>query len=558
MGKTVSDYHLRMKPFSNPVFLNNSKPKLRACALAGLVFFMSWGQAATSEKVTNSGLNAELLYEILVGELDLRQGDWNSGFALLLDAARKSDDYELYSRSVEIALQARSGDGALIAARAWSQSYPQDRKANMQVLQILLALNQSNESLEPLKKELSLAPAQERADAIAIIPRYYVRAKDKAAVLKVVAQALDPYLNTSDTGAVAWTTLGRMRLLNDDTAGALEAAQKGAQLDPKSIQPGLLALELMTRKVDGAQTLVLQSLKNQKSAEYALSYVRILIELNRYDDALKQLTDITQQYPDQAEAWLVLGSLQYEQNLDKAAEHALSQYVKLVAKKTGENITKGLQQAQSRRASIMARQGNMQGAIKLLETLPATTEEEKRNILAAKVQLMREQGQWQAAFDTLNQANNKDTDLIYEQAMLAERLNKIDVMETLLRQIMAQQPNYYNAYNALGFSWADRGLNLPQAKELIVKALQLAPNDPFITDSLGWVEFRLGNTDKALEILQKAYTDRADPEIGAHLGEVLWTLNRQDEARKIWREALGQAPANETLIQTLKRLKPEL
>ena len=110
----------------------------------------------------------------------------------------------------------------------------------------------------------------------------------------------------------------------------------------------------------------------------------------------------------------------------------------------------------------------------------------------------------------------------------------------------------------MGFSWADRGLNLPQAKELIVKALQLAPNDPFITDSLGWVEFRLGNTDKALEILQKAYTDRADPEIGAHLGEVLWTLNRQDEARKIWREALGQAPANETLIQTLKRLKPEL
>ena len=142
--------------------------------------------------------------------------------------------------------------------------------------------------------------------------------------------------------------------------------------------------------------------------------------------------------------------------------------------------------------------------------------------------------------------------------MLAEKLRQLDVMEKLLRQVIAQNPSYYNAYNALGFSLADRNVRLPEAKQLIVKALTFAPDDPFITDSLGWVEFRLGNLSSALGYLQKAYQDRTDAEIAAHLGEVLWKLKRQDEALKIWREGLNTAPTNETLQETLQRLKPDL
>jgi len=123
---------------------------------------------------------------------------------------------------------------------------------------------------------------------------------------------------------------------------------------------------------------------------------------------------------------------------------------------------------------------------------------------------------------------------------------------------MEMEPKYHNAYNALGFSLADRNLRLVEAKQLIIKALTFAPDDPFITDSLGWVEFRLGNTLEALSYLQKAYKDRTDAEIAAHLGEVLWHLKRPDEARKVWREALELAPSNETLQETLQRLKPGL
>ena len=143
----------------------------------------------TAQKVANSTLTGELLYEILLGELNLRQGEPGAGFSLLLDAARRSNDIELFNRAVDIALQARSGDGALMAARAWSQAYPQDRKANLQVLQILLALNQTTESLEPLKKEIALAPLPERAVAISLIPRYYNRVTDKKLALDVVQKA---------------------------------------------------------------------------------------------------------------------------------------------------------------------------------------------------------------------------------------------------------------------------------------------------------------------------------------------------------------------------------
>jgi tetratricopeptide (TPR) repeat protein len=206
----------------------------------------------------------------------------------------------------------------------------------------------------------------------------------------------------------------------------------------------------------------------------------------------------------------------------------------------------------------MARQGKLNEARQLLAELPVNNDEDLRSRLMAEVQLLREQRQWQAALDVLVKANSNHPDLMYEQAMIAEKLNRLDEMEKLLRAVIEQDPEHHNAYNALGFSLADRKLRLPEAKALIIKALSFAPNDPFITDSLGWVEFRLDNLPSALQHLQKAYQARPDAEIAAHLGEVLWQLNRQDEARAIWREGIKVAPDNETLQETLQRLKAKL
>lgn len=507
----------------------------------------------------NSGLSGELLYEILLGELNLRQGDPGAAFSLLLDAARRSNDTQLFSRAVDIALQARSGDGALVAARAWTQAAPQDRRANNHLLQILLALNHVAESLEPLKKEIALAPETERAATISLIPRHYSRVNDKKLAASVVQQALTPYTQQASTAAVSWASIGQMQLANQNTAAALEAAQKGLAADKQALAPALLSLALMQRNVKEAEPLVLQALRNQNNPDLAMHHVQILVEMQRYDDATDQLQTITRTYPKRAEAWLVLGSIQYEQGQDKLAEASLSRYIELAQANAARDNERGIAQAQSRRAAILARQGKLTQARQLLQDLPAKTDEQKRSRLLAEVQLLRDHRQWQAGFDLL--ANNNpsgDPDLIYEQAMLAEKLGQLDDMERLLRQIIAKDPSHYNAYNALGFSLADRNLRLPEAKQLIVKALALAPDDPFITDSLGWVEFRMGNLNSALTWLQKAYQARKDAEIAAHLGEVLWQLQRPDEAIQIWREGRELAPNNETLQDTLRRLQPGL
>lgn len=504
-------------------------------------------------------MTGELLYEILLGEMNLRHGEAVAGFSLLLDAARKSNDVQLYDRAVEIALQARSGDGALMAARAWSNAWPQDRKANNQLLQILIALNQVSESLEPLKKEISLAPDAERDTSINLIPRHYARVTDKKSATQVAQQALDPYLTKStSTGAIAWTSIGRMRLASNEIPAALDAVKKGLAADKKAQGPLLLAMELMSKKVTDAEALVQQGLRQQDSTEMAMSYVRVLIELERYPEATEKLQAITRKNPKLADAWLVLGSLQFEQGQDQEAEASLARYVNLATTTPTDTSTRGLNQAQTRRAALLARQGKMGEARELIHQIPANSADEQRNRVLAEVQLLRDHRQWQAAFDLLAANHGDDIDLIYEQAMLAEKLNKLDEMEKLLRHVIAQNPSYYNAYNALGFSLADRNIRLPEAKQLIVKALTFAPDDPFITDSLGWVEFRLGNLGAALSHLQKAYKDRADAEIAAHLGEVLWKMKRQDEALKVWREGLNTAPNNETLQETLQRLKPAL
>jgi tetratricopeptide (TPR) repeat protein len=554
--KTVRDYDADMKFPLSAARLWALRLALITAATCALPIH---AHAQSSDKVANSAMTGELLYEILLGELNLRLGEPAAGFSLLLDAARKSNDVQLYDRAVDIALKARSGDGALMAARAWSQAWPQDRKANSQVFQILVALNQVSESLEPLKKELSLAPEMERDNVINLIPRHYARVTDKKKATAVVEQALEAYLSKNNTtSAAAWTTVGRMRIASNDLNGALEAVKKGQAADTKASGPSLLALELMGRKVSEVEPLVQLALKRQENTDLAMSHVRVLIELARYEEAASQLQAITRKDPKAAEAWLVLGSIQFEQGKDKEAETSLSRYVSLATQTPSENNTRGLTQAQTRRAALLARQGKLVEARQLIQQLPANNADEVRSRTLAEVQLLRDHRQWQAAFDVLSAHSGNDIDLLYEQAMLAEKLNQLEEMERLLRRIITQNPSYYNAYNALGFSLADRNIRLAEAKQLIIKALTFAPDDPFITDSLGWVEFRLGNLPSALNYLQKAYKARADAEIAAHLGEVLWQLKRTNEAIEIWREGLTIAPNNETLQETLQRLKPAL
>jgi tetratricopeptide (TPR) repeat protein len=251
---------------------------------------------------------------------------------------------------------------------------------------------------------------------------------------------------------------------------------------------------------------------------------------------------------DLTQAWLLLAQAAEQRGDLVAAETWLAKV---------ENPQR-LLEVQARRAGLMARQGKLKEARALIQAVPERTGDDARAKLVAEAQVLRDVKRWQDAATVLAAASQRfpdDTDLIYEQAMVEEKLDRLPEMERLLRRVIALKPDHPHAHNALGYSLADRGVRLPEARALIVRALELSPGDPFITDSLGWVEFRLGNQDEALRLLRQAYAARPDTEIAAHLGEVLWAMGQRDEARRIWQDARGRDASNEVLRETLARLK---
>ncbi len=553
-----------------------------------------------------SALDAELFYQLLLGEVSLRNGDPSLGIGLMLEAARKTNDADLYNRAVEMAFQARSGDAALQAARAWRQAQPKSVLANEREFQILLALNRVPESAPPLRAMLANMPAAQRGPVIARSAAAYGRVSDKKLAASTIEQALAGYTSADTdpaTAAQAWTAVGRLRFAAADIPGAIEAAQKAQTSSPISDAPAVLALELIDPKQPQAEALLKRYLDSPKPrTDIRLGYARVLLDAQRYNEAGQQIQVITREQPELAEAWLLQGTLQLQDNQLAPADTSLKRYVELVQNQPntsaeaadGNDRQRGLTQAylalaqvaekrkdfalaeswiakidspaalvsaQSRRASILAKQGKLDEARQLIRSLPERSDEDKRMKLLTEVQLLRDGQKYQIANDLLAQAiitSPQDHELLYQQSNMAEKLGKFPEMERLLRLAIAAKPDYAEAYNALGYSLADRNLRLPEAKTLIQKALELTPGDPFITDSLGWVEFRMGNKAEAIKILLTAYQGKPDAEIAAHLGEVYWVSGQRDKATAIWKEGMLLNAENETLLSTLKRLRVKL
>ncbi len=574
--------------------------------------------AASAPAARESVLDGPLLYEILVGEMALNDGDAASAYELELDAARRSKDAGLFRRTVDIALQARSGDKALAAARAWRTALPASPEPVRVELQILVLLNRSEAVGEPLKALLALTPAPERPALMAGIPHLMQRAANPAAVATVIEATLQPYLSGA-TAVPARVAIGGCWLIAKQPDQALEQARQARALDPAAPGPALLALELMSQR-PAAEALV-QSYLARPDADPALrlAYVRTLTTQQRYAQAVEQLQIATRQQPEVAAPYLTLGAIELELNHNAGGEAALKRYIELAqreaagpagvasaasaasaassstpneaqagpaprgvvqawlmlaqaAERRGEykaaeawldKITDPAQalEVQTRRASILARQGQVEQALALIRAVPERDAGDARAKVLAQAGVLRDAKQWRQAFDLLGTASAKnpdDTDLLYEQAMMAEKLDRMDEMERLLRRVMVLKPDSAQAPNALGYSLADRKLRLPEARALIQRALSLTPGDPFITDSMGWVEYRMGQDGEALRLLEQAYAARPDPEIAAHLGEVLWTLGRHDEARRVWGEARRRDAGNDVLRETLARLRVSL
>lgn len=534
---------------------------------------------------------AELFYEILLGEMTTRSGEAGAGFALMLEAARRSNDEKIYERAVELAVQARSGEAALAAATAWKEAWPQSREANRYVLQLLIALNRIADTAGPLQQALTQTAPHSKTAVLQALPQMYQRASDKSLVATLVEQALSNDLENPDSAAAAWTAIGHMRLLAKDRQGALSAAVRANQFDEQAEGPILLALELLDNGHAEAHALVRRYFETKPAPELRVVYARVLIDLKRNPDALQQLQMATRDKPSLTEAWLIQAALQSDANALEHAQDSLKQFMALATSEpAGDKVNAALTRAyllsaqiaekqgdvdaseawlnriqnapdllgaQVRRAALLARHGKLTQARALIHSLPVTTPGDERIKLVAEAQLLRDAGQFSEALAVQAKAVAQfpqDNDLLYDQAMLAEKAGQHAAMERMLRQLIAREPDYYHAYNALGYSLADRGVRLQEAKELVQKALASAPADPFITDSLGWIEFRLGNNAQALQLLESAFKIRPDAEIAAHLGEVLWRMGQPQRAKEIWATGQQLSPDSEILKETMQRL----
>lgn len=590
MGGSVLDYYGPMS-LSNPIFM----PKRILVLLAIAASSAAFSQPSPETVPQNSQLDAELFYELLVGEMSVQSGDGASAYALFLDSARKADSPQLYERAIQVAIRARNGDAALKATQAWTQAYPGTIDADRYLVQILVNLNRLPELVTPLKRDMAVMKTPDKLAIIDILSRYFMRATDQKQANQVLEQILLRETIDSTTGPLAWSVIGQSRMQSGDIAGAVLAARRGAALNPLSSAPATLALALLQSSSEDVEPIVDSYLLGKPTPEYRMAYVRYLVGAQRLPAAYAQTVLLNQQEPSFADGWLLRGSLEAQNKQNAEAEAALKTYVTLrqpaaggadapamdrplvtahvllsqLAEQAGRwddalsylNSIESPQDAirvGARKASLLGRQGKLDEARALIRNLPENAPDASRAKINAEVQLLRENKKSTEAYQLMEAAVQQfpqDFDLKFDLAMMAEKAGKLDAMEQLLRQVIDAKPDYYAAYNALGYSLADRNERLLEARQLIGKALEFAPKDPFIVDSMAWLEFRSGNRDEAARLLQGAFKVRPDAEIAAHLGEVLWSLGQRDAAKAIWNEGMRLNPDNETLLETTRRLR---
>ncbi|HRD34920.1 MAG TPA: tetratricopeptide repeat protein [Rhodocyclaceae bacterium] len=529
---------------------------------------------------TGHPLTAEALYLLLLAEIAGARGEIQVSVEAYTQLARRTHDPLIARRATEIALFARNTPLAIEAARIWSEAEPQSEEAR-RVLAGVLA-SSGGERLDEIQIELAriLANDSEQLEQNLLgLNRALARLQNKETVRAIVNRLTEPYLNEPAAHfARAQASAGA-----GDDRSALASIGKALELrpywEPASIVKAQILIQLGSI---GEANQVLAELveKEPGNANVRLAYARSLVSAHNLSEARKQFQILLDASPGDRDMLFAvalvsfqLGDLETAANLFEQtllAGHPEADGIRLnlgnIAERRGDDTTalrwyravgpgRHHVDAQLRVAFILARAGQTEEARLHLKAIAADENGRKRAVIA-EAALLRDAERHGEAFEVLETAlkdHPDDPDLLYEAAMIAERLDRVDLMEDRLLKLIALQPDHAHAYNALGYSLADRGLRLDEAQTLIEKALALQPNDPFILDSMGWVRFRLNDLDGALAHLERAYGIRSDPEIAAHLGEVLWALDRKDEARRMWDTALAEHPDNTALSDTVKR-----
>lgn len=534
--------------------------------------------ARTQAALPKQPLTPDILFKFLVAEVAGQRGAIGIAESTYLDLARQTQDPRIARRATEIAVFARDQEGALEAARLWAAG-EQDSERAQQTLAALLLNEGRLDEAEPILREMLKA---DPANGFLHLSALMGKSRDTLAALALVERLAADYPALPEARfAVAQASASAGRL-----DAALAAVRQADKLRPGWEPGALLHAQILGQSSQADALRFMQDFlaSHPGARDVRLAYARSLVNANQFAGARAEFVRLTGDFPRNAEVSFAAGLLSLQMGDLEAAREFLSQTLEYSPRdpdtvhyylgQTAEQMKQPeaaaghyarvesgnyLVPARARQAALLAAAGRLDEARALLAATRGENDNQNVRLIQAQSELLRDGKDHAAAFDVLTEGIKRFPDsaeLLYDRAMVAERLDRLDSLEADLRRVIVLRPDDAQAYNALGYTLADRTDRIDEAIALLDKALALAPDDPFILDSVGWAQYRSGNLARAQEYLERAYKARPDPEIAAHLGEVLWMRGRRQEAGELWQTSLQTSPQNEVLLETLRRLKP--
>jgi tetratricopeptide (TPR) repeat protein len=545
---------------------------------------------AETARLPKVPLTSTLLNQLLRAEFAFRKGDWQGPYLTMMSLAQQTRDPRLARRAAEMALAARQPEDTLAAVRQWRQLDPQSDEATQYYLGMVILSDNISDAEEIFRKRLAGAPANVRGVVLYQVQQLLSRAKDKEGANAMLERIVAPYRGTLEGHVV----LAQGALARGDKAAAQREARAALALKPDSEIAVLTLAQAGENEAQVGELLARFVAAHPDAKEVRAARARLLVNEKQFEAARTEFLLLDKQQPDNVTTLYALGVLSTQLNDPAGAERYFARFVDILGRnpeddrdpsrallilsqlaeergdikaavgwldKLPDGDEKAAFGAQLRRAQLLGKGGDLPAARRLLASMKPAEPAAQAQVMATEAQVLRDAGQAEPAYQLMQEATRRfptNPDLLYDFALLAEKTGHLEVMEKSLREVMRLAPDNHHAYNALGYSLAERNVRLEEARALVEKALGMAPEDPFIMDSMGWVQYRLGNLDAAEAHLRRAYGLRRDPEIAVHLGEVLWQRGKQADAQKLWREARAKDPQNDTLRSTLARLRLSL
>ena len=531
-----------------------------------------------SKSALEKGGNNDLMYALLVGEVALQRGQLDSALKVYAKAARESKEQDVVERATRIADVALNAELGVEMARLWIERSPKDLEAHQFLANGLMRSGKSDAAVREF--EFILAALNDNKQGYFRVASQLAREKNQDAALDVMGKLAHKHPNDPNA-LLAYAQLAarynRMPL-------ALEKVD--AVLKMKNDWPDALVLRAhilqMQNKTDEALSIYTNALSGSlaDNLNVRMAYARLLLDLKRFDEAYAQYSKLAERESGNGDVLYATALLALQTNHYAHAEKLLLQLLKLhertfeasyylgqIAEKNNfaeeamdwyDQVSSGefYVNAGLRTSALMAKQGLVDEALSKLRAIKTSSQQEMMQLYLMEGDIYLEAGNHQKAYDVYEKALNEmpdSTNLLYAHAIAAEKLNRVDIAERDLRDVLKIDPNNVQALNALGYTLADRTNRYSEALGLIQRAMTLDPKDAAIIDSMGWVQYRLGNHNEAITYLRQALELTQDSEVAAHLGEVLWQAGKKDEAVNVLKSALKTWPENKSITAVMRR-----